>query len=190
MENTAFYNNYPCIEGPESFICPIALNFYGYSHPMYRIIENPKQSLYNFEGEIEIPSMDKIYSDADRTPRDVERVLRMIQRDARAEIRELQKNGITSKLLAYFIASMVSYIDRNYAKYTGTFEQKQQEVLQYFGNDLVWIFDIFRTFGISPEVTSRFMEAVATTSIRNLRPAAPMPSAPSGHTASSPVPRY
>ncbi|MDP4088796.1 MAG: hypothetical protein Q8930_05935, partial [Bacillota bacterium] len=92
---------------------------------------------------------------------------------------------------------MVSLIDRNFNRYRGTLEQRVQEAEQDIRRDLHWIFDIFRTLGVSPATSGRLTDTVVRASIRNLRPAAATPPAPPSvpsptvpHTPPTSMPRY
>ena len=150
---------------------------------MYRITEDTELPDYYYETEEEIPYENTIFNEG-RAPRDVDRVVRMINRDARNVINELERIGINQRLLNYLITSMVSYIDRNYNKYRGPFEQRVRMAAQDLRRDLPWIFDIFRVMSASPATVARLTQIVVRTSLRNLRPGPPGPPGP------PPMPRY
>jgi hypothetical protein len=154
----------------------MAQNYYSCYQPMYRIIADTQQPDFNYETETEaeIPCENTLVNE-DRSPRDVERVVRMIEKDARKELKELQRIGIDSRILNYLITSMVSYSDRNYNKYKGPFEQKMRAAERDLRRDLYWVFDIFRVMSASPATVERLTETVVSTSLRHLRPVQPPP---------------
>ena len=154
MDYNNFYNAYPSSDNQSSFICPMVQNYYNYCEQMNRDL------------------------DYERTPRDVERVVRMIEKDAKSEIKELERIGINQRLLIYLITSMVSYIDRNYNRYKGPFEQRVRAVEQDLRRDLYWVFDIFRVMSASPATVARLTDTVIRTSLKNLRPLPPAPPVP------------
>jgi hypothetical protein len=151
------------------FICPLAQNYYGYFHPMPRLTTDTEKQYLNCETEAEIPCENTLVNEA-RTPRDVEKVVRKIEKDARNELKELERIGINSALSNYLITSMVSYMDRNYNRYKGSFDQKIQAAEKDIKRDLYWIFDIFRVMSASPATVSRLIETVVRTSLKHLRP--------------------
>lgn len=178
MDYNNFYNTYPSSDDQNSFICPMAQNYYNYCEQMNRAMGDRLQEDLNYENTLD---NDK------RTPRDVERVVRMIEKDAKNEIKELERIGINPRLLNYLITSMVSYIDRNYNRYKGPFEQRVRAVEQDLRRDLYWVFDIFRVMSASPATVARLTDTVIRTSLKNLRPLPPAPPIPPPPV---PMPRY
>ena len=148
------YNNFYNTDDQNSFICPMAQNYYNYCEQMNKNL------------------------DYERTPRDIERVVRMIEKDAKSELKELERIGINQRLLNYLITSMVSYIDRNYNRYKGPFEQRVRAVEQDLRRDLYWVFDIFRVMSASPATVARLTDTVIRTSLKHLRPLPPAPPIP------------
>jgi hypothetical protein len=101
---------------------------------------------------------------------DMERVLEVIRRESRYEIRDFERMGIDRRLLNYLVKSMVSYIDKNYIRYKGTFNQKVNETIRDLKIDLIWVFEILQTLEISQVTINRLVDKTARISILNLRP--------------------
>jgi hypothetical protein len=153
---------------------------------MNRIIEDAEHMDFNYETEAKI-SYENTLVDEDRAPRDIDRVVRMINRDARKAMNELERIGINPRLLNYLITSMVSYIDRNYNSYKGPLNQKIETAKRDLRRYLHWIFDIFSVMSASPATVASLTETVVRTSLRHLRPTQPTPPAP---PIPPPMPRY
>jgi len=147
----------------------MAKNYYNYYEQINRAMGDKLQEDLNYENTLD---NDK------RTPRDIQRVVRMIEKYAKNEIKELERIGINQRLLNYLITSMVSYIDRNYNRYKGPFQQRVRAVEQDLRRDLYWIFDIFRVTSASPATVARLIDAVIRTSLKHLRPQPPVPQLP------------
>jgi hypothetical protein len=121
---------------------------------------------------INIPGEDiqvNVSEDEGRSQVDVDRVVGILNRVARNDIRELEKIGIDRRLLNYFIRTAVGYIDRNYNRYNGTIEQKINTVAGDLRRDLNWMFEIMQIFGAPLATVTRLIDGTARVSFQNLR---------------------
>lgn len=112
-----------------------------------------------------------------RAPRDVDRVIKLINQKSSRDIEEIIRIGVDSRLVDYIIRVMVEFIDRNYNRYRGSRQQRIEEAKRDIRRNMPWIFDIMRIFSVSPATQQRLFDSIVSTSIDELRrqPKPPMP---------------
>lgn len=176
-------NNY--FENPQSFYdedicyrCPLAQNMYPYwqRSPYEPFV--PEEEFYNNDESFYDEVCEEENVNNTRSPKDVERVIKIISKDARNEINELIKIGIDKRLLDHLIKRMVTYIDNNYNRYTGKFEKKLEMAVSDLRRSLPWIFEILQVFSASPATIVRLIDKIASSALKNLKPMPVPPTAP------------
>lgn len=179
MQNDYFFNPY-LNEGISYYRCPVSQNIFSYCQSMCRGLYEDEQldyedldEDYNYQDldeEIEAYTLEDNY----RAQSDIDRVIKLINRESQNQINELERIGIDKRLISYIIKTMVTYIDKNYNKYKGTFEQKVEIAVRDIRKDLHWIFEILQVFSASPATIARLTDIVVRTSLKKLRPENPI----------------
>jgi hypothetical protein len=156
------YVNTPCW-----YTCPAIQNNYGYYPPIY-------DNLYRTEDEDDLinDNYDE-FNTIDRgyniTQEHVEKVYAMMRQDSMNIFKDIQKFIRDTKLLDYILVALITYICINYQKYEHVIDEKTDELVEDLRQNLPWVFDILKIFGITPAVLDNFLDTLIRTSVMNLR---------------------
>jgi hypothetical protein len=177
MENNYFYNPCPYVRSPYCFGCPAAQNSYNYRSALQNAY-GYRTADYNelIGGEEEVGNnglsgytVEYGTEEQIRTPQDVDRVMGIINQELAGPISEIQRIGVDQRLIRYLVRAVVSYIDTNFNRFTGSMDQRLDSVLREVRRQLPWVLEIMQVFGVSPATETRILTEIARVALENLR---------------------
>jgi hypothetical protein len=157
------YSNYPAAQGP-------------YVYPQ-EYLEPDMEEQGRYDG-----------GDFTRTQADVERVIGIVQQSLANEIGQMVSLGLNQNVIAYFIRELVTYLDRNYNKYTSALLINDiTAATEDIKTRFYWVFDIMRLYGVPFVLQMRFLYSTVRTAFQNLRPAPTAPTPAQMPTTTAPT---
>lgn len=175
MENNYYTNSQCDYDEDICYRCPLAQNMYPYWQKSPCEHFDQENGFHDQENDFYDDIQEEELINNRRSPKDVERVIKIINKEAKNDISELIKIGIDKRLLDYLIKKMVIHIDNNYNRYTGKFDKKLEMAVADLRRSLPWIFEILQVFSASPATIVRLTDKVASISLKNLKPIPPPP---------------
>lgn len=147
--------------------CPAMQNNYGYYPPVYdNFYRTEEEDIFLDNNCNEFDNLDRTY---DITQEHIEKVYAMMRKDSMPIFKDIQKFIADTKLLDYLAVALITYICNNYYKYENVIDEKTDELIEDIRQNLPWVFDILKIFGITPAMLDKFLDNLIKTSIVNLR---------------------
>lgn len=114
-----------------------------------------------------------VFESINRNQQDVNRVMQLMNTKYEFLYAELQRRGINRSLSRYIFRTILSFIDENYYKYSGTQEQKITSVVNDLRRQLPWVFYTMRSYGVPVQRVNQILRTIAAFALMNLRTSMP-----------------
>jgi hypothetical protein len=139
---------------------------YEYYPPFYDNFYRTEEVIFLDNNYNEFDNQDRAYN---ITQEHIEKVYSMMRKDSMHIFKDIQKFISDTKLLDYLAVALITYICNNYYKYENVIDEKTDELIEDIRQNLPWVFDILKIFGITPAMLDKFLDNLIKTSVMNLR---------------------
>lgn len=160
------YGQFPYVNVP-CYICPLMRNNYGYYQSAY---DNFYRSAH--EEDFTFDDYDVVNTDERNikiTREHVENIAANIKKEPTNILNDIAMFIKDTRLLDYLLACLITYICRNYYKYKDVIEEKTDDLVEEMKENLPWVFDILKLFGITSAMVDRFLDNLIRLTVVNLR---------------------
>ena len=156
------YMNVSCCYG-----CPATQNQYDYYPPaydnFYRTAHEEDFTNANYDGF----NMDDRNFNVTRDQ--IENVTAAVKKESPNLLKDIGKFIKDTRLLDYLFLTLITYICNSYYKYKDVIDEKTDKLVDELKENLPWVFDILKVFGITPSMLDDFLDNLIKSTVLSLR---------------------
>lgn len=161
------YRQAPYVNVPCCYRCPAMQNQYGCYPPDY-------DNFYRTANEEDFITTN--YYEFNRSDRNfnmardqIENVAAAVKKESPNLLKDIGKYIKDSRLLDYLLLALITYVCNNYYKYKDIIDEKTDELVDELKENLPWVFDILKVFGITPAMVDDFLDNLIKSTVLSLR---------------------
>jgi hypothetical protein len=99
----------------------------------------------------------------------IENVAAAVKKESPNLLKDIGKYIKDSRLLDYLLLALITYVCNNYYKYKDIIDEKTDELVDELKENLPWVFDILKVFGITPAMVDDFLDNLIKSTVLSLR---------------------